>query len=190
MIAMLSLAGCTTHDDTQSEVDPAGGGTDSTQATDTEGPAPDNGGGGASVSLPSAPVGGQSTQPGDDPAFQCLSVNWLAGDDATIPAGATVSLGDFTFDPAVFDIESSGCESDGPLCTGFTFTSDAQSCSLPVRWNGTAWDPDVFEASADVDATAACEDDSSDCAAFLEAVQTQSPAQLGVTLPPPDDATS
>ena len=189
LIAVLVLAGCSGND-AEPEATPGSLDT-SSPTTETEGPPPDTGGGGgASVSLPSAPVGGQSTQPGDDPGFQCLSVNWLAGDDAAIPDGATVSLGDFSFDPAVFDVVDAGCESDGPHCTGFTFTSTDLACSLPVQWNGTPFSADVFEASANVTATASCDDSSADCTAFLAAVVNQAPAQLGVTLPPFDEGTS
>jgi len=186
LVALVVLTGCGNEDNSQ-EVTPTLN--TSAPTTDTDGPSPDigDGGGGVSVSLPSAPVGGQSTQPGDDPGFQCLSVNWLAGDDAAIPEGASVALGSFTFDPAVLDVADGGCESEGPNCTGFEFTSTDLSCFLPVRWNGTPFDSEISTASANVDATASCDDDSSECAAFLEAVVNQAPAQLGVTLPPPEE---
>jgi hypothetical protein len=182
-VLLLALSGC----GSDSAAEEATGATIDTAdpETGTAAPPPDTGGGGGgvSVSLPSAPVGGTSTPPADDPAFQCLSVNWLAGDDAAIPAGASVSLGTFTFDPAVLDVADGGCESEAPDCTGFAFTSTDLACSLPVQWNGTSFDPDVTSASANVPATATCDDDSSECVAFLEAVVNQAPAQLSVSLP-------
>ena len=190
LVAMLAIAGCgSTDSDAQPEPTLAGLDT-SSPATETEGPPPDPGGGGASVSLPSAPVGGQSEQPGDDPAFQCLGVSWLAGDDATIPDGASVALGDFSFDPAVFDVAESGCEDQGPHCSGFAFTASELSCSLPLQWNGTEFSPDVFEASANVAATATCDEESPECTEFLVAVTNQSASQLSVTLPPVDESTT
>lgn len=187
LVAAFALAGC--GGDRQPEASPQSLDT-STPTTGTGAPPPETSSSGKSVSLPSAPVGGQSIQPGDDPTFQCLSVNWLAGDDAEIPAGATVTLGDFTFDPAVFDVAAGGCDFDGPHCVGYTFTSTDQSCSLPVQWNGTPFDADLFEASADVTATASCADASTACTDFLDAVVHQDPAQLGLVLPPIDTTTT
>ena len=187
-VALLQLTGCG-GDDTQPEATPASLDT-SAAPTNTEQAPPDTGGGGTSVNLPSAPVGGQSEQVGDDPAFQCLSVNWLAGDDAAIPDGATVALGKFSFDPAVLDVDGDGCESQGPHCEGFEFTSSELSCSLPVHWNGTPFDPEVSQASANVNAVASCSESSSECTSFLAAVVQQSPSQLSVTLPFIEETTS
>ena len=186
-IAAIALSACSGTDSQSEESSPDIDTSSPETGNPTEVPTPDNGGGGTSVSLPSAPVGGQSEAPGDDQAFQCLSVNWLAGDDATIPEGATVALGDFSFDPAVFDVAGSGCEDQGPHCNGFSFSASELSCSLPLQYNGGEFSADTFEAAANVSGEASCDGDSSECGAFLAAVVNQSPAQLSVSLPPVED---
>jgi hypothetical protein len=154
---------------------------------DSLAPPPDSGGGGTvPIRLPSAPVGGGRVDDGG-PELQCLSVAWLA-QGAPVPDAGSVSLGSFTFEPAIFEVAAEGCESYGVHCSGFAFTSSAIECVLPVRWTGSPPDPLSESAEAQVDATANCGDGSEECATFLAALAGQPGCDLSLDLPPTDPA--
>lgn len=162
-----------------------------TTAQDTLAPPPDAGGGGGAqnvpIRLPSAPVGGGRVDDGGS-ELQCLSVAWLA-QDAPVPESASVALGTFTFEPAIFEVATEGCESYGVHCVGFAFTASAIECVLPVRWTGTPPDPGYDSAQANVDATARCDEESDDCATFLAALADQPGCDLSLDLPPAEPST-
>jgi hypothetical protein len=138
MAVAVCVAGCSTGSKNRS-----GSGTDSpgdTSSTNlgsapaTEGSGPETPqqsvNGGPSISVASLPIGG-APAPGSDPSQQCASVNLLA----PVPAGATVQLGDVSFDPAgVFQVGGSSCPSDQTPCASLQWTQQSSpACVVPVE---------------------------------------------------------
>jgi hypothetical protein len=138
MAVAVCIAGCGTGSTTK-----GGSRTDSsadTSSTDlgsapaTEGSGPETPQqsvkGGPSISVASLPIGG-APAPGSDPSQQCASVNLLA----PVPAGATVQLGDVSFDPdGVFQVGGGACPSDQTPCASLRWTQQSSpGCVVPVE---------------------------------------------------------
>ncbi|NUR30100.1 MAG: hypothetical protein HOV83_30325 [Catenulispora sp.] len=95
-----------------------------TEGSGTE--APGKAAGGASVSLPSLPIGGAGPEPAE---HQCVDVSWTGSE---IIEGATITVTHVGFDAPGFVVESGRCGS--PNCAAsFTFRSSQTSCTLGVR---------------------------------------------------------
>lgn len=93
------------------------------------------------LSLPSLPMGGDSSDGSDGP-LQCVQVSWLSS--TVPPPGVRVTVIGHSFSPAgSFSVGGSACAGRSPLClNGFAFTAIAidngdKSCFVPVRATGS-----------------------------------------------------
>jgi len=91
-----------------------------TESPTTESPQ-QGGNNGATISLPSLPVGGTAIST-DDGVHQCATLVW-SGPPDKIPEGVSVTV-KIRVEPATYRESDAGCPPDGaPKCRGYTFAS-------------------------------------------------------------------
>jgi len=166
VVVLLFLAGCGAGQNTQTVAiatsaadDTAAPATETTGNEPPQSPKPTK----VSVSLPGLPVGG-SAQATDDPAVQCVFVNWQQSAPA-IPGNFAVSLTGIRLEPAdAFKALNAGCGGvHACLDRGFRLTSDGATCSLALKFTGqpTGGNPTLSASAGTVtcpiEATVRCE---------------------------------
>jgi len=119
-----------------SETTPAGDNTSAPPTENTASNRPSRPGPARSASLPGLPVGG-SAQKTNNPAVQCVFINWQQSAPA-IPPDFTVSLTGLILQPAdAFTLLNAGCGGvHACLNQGFRLTSDGSTCSLALKFTG------------------------------------------------------
>jgi hypothetical protein len=190
---MAALASCS--DDSSPEADPGlpdtSAPTETGDIPETETPV-DN----PSISLPSLPIGGNTTESADPdvPNNQCVDVNWIVdeGSGATLKEGIQVVVTSAIFTPDLFDEADTGCDDSNPSCIGYEFTEDAQACTLAVKplEGAELLDENPFVALGGI---VNCQLDAEECQAFADAVATEQNLSIDLLIPevsPTDDTTS
>ncbi|MFI5610913.1 hypothetical protein [Amycolatopsis sp. NPDC051903] len=98
----------------------------STEGTGTEQPLPPGKGG--SVQLAGLPIGGGNDGQGKD---DCVGVSLL---DSAVPEGAAIVVGQVDAGPGDVVTTAGGSCDSAPPCASYTFTSQANACSVAITW--------------------------------------------------------